>query len=167
VVPPLQMQNEMRASELAAVIGSSCAKITKWNTTTKTWQHFIPGFTPVNSAKDFRLKNGEGYYVSVRVFTTFQLTGDLVSDSTVDLVAGANLVGYDTLKPLRASEFVNLVSLQGGKVMKISTLNENGQWQHFIPGFTPAGSVKDYTMTQGHSYMVFTTTGGVITFPAA
>jgi hypothetical protein len=164
---PLQMQNEMRASELAAVIGSSCAKITKWNTTTKTWQHFIPGFTPVNSAKDFRLKNGEGYYVSVRVFTTFQLTGDLVSDSTVDLVAGANLVGYDTLKPLRASEFVNLVSLQGGKVMKISTLNENGQWQHFIPGFTPAGSVKDYTMTQGHSYMVFTTTGGVITFPAA
>jgi UTP:GlnB (protein PII) uridylyltransferase len=103
----------------------------------------------------------------VRAFTTFQLTGDLVQDSTVDLVAGANLVGYDTLKPLRASDFVKLITLQGGKVMKVSTLNENGQWQHFIPGFTRVGSAMDYTMTQGHSYMVFATTGGVITYPAA
>jgi hypothetical protein len=165
---PLQMTSSMRASELAAIIGSSCLKVSRWNTTTANWQHFIPGFTPVGSSKDFRLANGEGYLVTSKVYTAFTLSGDLVTGSQVKVSTGANLVGFDTLKPMRASDFAKLFTLDdGGKILKISTLSESGQWQHYIPGFTPAGSAKDYTVTQGHSYLVFTTSGGMITFPAA
>jgi len=166
---PLQLSMQMRASELAAAIGPNCQMIYKWNATTQSWQVFIPGFTPANSWKDFRLKNGEGYYVYSKTFTTFRLSGDLITTATVSLLKGQNLLGYDSLKPLTASQFVSQVGVQNGyKVQMVSMWNENtNAWQSFIPGFTPAGSFKDFTMSQGHSYMVYASGPIVVSLPMA
>jgi hypothetical protein len=164
---PLQKTVQIRASELAAAIGSSCLMISKWNTTTKAWQSFIVGFTHANTNLDFRLQNGQGYYIVSKVFTSFQLEGDLVTGAQINLAAGINVIGFSTLKPMAASDFVKLVSLQSGKVKLVSMLGSDNKWQSYIPGFTPINSAYNFAMSQGHAYLVYTDGPGVVSFPAA
>ena len=165
---PLQLAVPLRASQLSAAIGSSCLMISRWNGTTQAWDSYITGFTPTNSYKDFRLKNGEGYYIVSRVATAFQLEGDLVTGAQINLVTGINLIGYDSLRPMLASQFVSLGTMQnGGKILAVSLLDDSGQWQSYITGFTPAGSYKDFTMSQSHAYLIYASAPGTLTFPAA
>ena len=160
---PLLAQVNMRASELAALIGPSCQKIKMYNTTTGTYNTFIPEFNVPYSSKDFRLRFGVSYYIAVSEFTSFTMSGDLTSGSTVNLVEGANFIGFNELKPMYVSEFLNLI--QDSNVQKVKYLDENGVWHTYIPTFNLPGSSKDFVMTQGRGYIVFVDGPGTVVFP--
>ncbi len=158
---PLVMSSPLYASGLASVIGPNLIKISRLNTATGKYEAFVPDVTTPGSALDFEIRFGVGYYVVVKEETYFTLTGTLVPTSTVQLVKGWNIVGYNEMAPMKASQFVGLV--QGCTVYKVSYLDSaTGKYYAYLPGVSTAD--KDFTMTPGRAYFVVTSAPGTVGF---
>ncbi len=107
---------------------------------------------------DFPIAVGEGYFVFVNQKTTFTLTGDLVSLSSIPVVKGWNLIGFDRLEGSHASKL--LVSGVGCKVKAVSLLDaSSGEYKSFAAGFP---SSYDFNVTCGRAYYVFVDTDGTL-----
>jgi hypothetical protein len=161
---PLLLTTPMHASDLAAMIGSSCLKISKLNPATGQYSTFIVNVSTIGGPLDFTIAYGTGYFVSVKSFTAFTLTGDIVSGGTASVSKGVNIVGFNMLQPVSASQFVNMV--QGANVVKVSCLGTDGKYHSFVPGVTTPGSGGDFVLSQGNAYFLTVSGSASITYPA-
>ncbi|HEX9907357.1 MAG TPA: SdrD B-like domain-containing protein [Thermoplasmata archaeon] len=164
---PLKMTSPLKASQLAAKIGPSFVKVSRFDTTLSKYQAFalIPGTTtPIPGSVDFEVKQGEGYFVMVSGDSAFTLIGDLVPNTSVTLGKGTNIVGYNKLTPMKASELASLVS--GTTVTKISYFDPVAKKYRAYSPILPINlRGEDFTVTEGRAYFVMTSsTGGVLSF---
>jgi hypothetical protein len=151
----------MYAADLAKAIGSNCVKISRLNTATGTYQSYVPGFTDPSSEANFQIVQGTGYYIVVRGETFFTLVGELTGTSSVSLAKGSNMVGYNQLAPMKASEFVSHIS--GAKVLKVTYLDtDTGKYYSYVPGFSTPD--KDFQLTSGRAYFVVVAGAGTLGF---
>jgi len=109
---------------------------------------------------DFVIEYGKGYYIVTKAPTYFTLTGDLQPTSTHALAKGWNMIGYDKLAPMKASELISHIS--GCKVYKVSYLDTaTGKYYAYIPGIS--SDALDFTVTPGRAYFVVTAAPGTLT----
>ncbi|HXK36773.1 MAG TPA: SdrD B-like domain-containing protein, partial [Candidatus Paceibacterota bacterium] len=159
---PLYVEG-MRASDLAARVGPNCVKISVLDAVTHMYSSFLPGFHKVGSVYDFAIIHGIGYLISVKADTAFSVVGDLVPGSSAALLTGWNLVGYNNLRPITASELASMVD--GTTVVKVSYLDPvTKMYKSFLPGFHKPGSVYDFTVTQGRGYLISVAGPGTLSF---
>ena len=157
---PLKMSSPLYASRLAQpdMIGSKLIWIKKYDPVLKVYQTFKPGITP-----DFEIKPGTGYLIRVSEDAAFTLSGNLDSSMRVQLSDGKNLVGYNQLKPVMASEFVKYVS--GPWVSSIKYLGDDGLYHTYkhLSGNVWIG--EDFVVTQGRAYVLTLVGSGTIIYP--
>jgi len=152
---PLEIPGGMMASGLAAAIGPTAVKITMYNTTTKTYNSFLPAYNKAGSEYDFPILFGVGYYVAMSADAAFTLEGNLVSNAVVQLAGGVNILGYTELVPILASDLASHIT--GAKVYKITYYDPVAKvYKSFLPGINKVGSQYDFTVTQGRAYFVAT-----------
>jgi hypothetical protein len=143
------------ASGLAAAIGPTALKISRYDTATKTYKSFLPGVNAAGSVYDFPILLGVGYFVVTTADTAFILEGDLTANAVVSLAGGINILGYTELTTMSASELAS--SITGAKVYKISYYDPVAKvYRSFLPGVNAPGSAYDFTVTQGRAYFVVT-----------
>jgi hypothetical protein len=162
---PLQMGVSLKASDLASIVGPNCLSIKTYNN--GKYYTYKPGVS--GSAEDFEIRYGVGYYVVVKGFTTFRLSGDLVSSSQTTLVKGTNIIGFNELKPIMASQFVNQdpsagpVYVNGATILSIKYLGSDGKYYTYKPGVS--GPTQDFVLTQGRAYFLVLDGPGTIVYP--
>jgi hypothetical protein len=162
---PLQMGVSLKASELASIVGPNCLSIKTYNN--GKYYTYKPGVS--GPAEDFEISYGVGYYIVVKGFTTFRLSGNLVSGSQTTLVKGTNIIGFDELKPIMASQFVNQdptagpVYVHGATVLLIKYLGSDGKYYTYKPGVS--GPAQDFILTQGRAYFLVLDSPGTIVYP--
>jgi TctA family transporter len=151
----------MYASDLASAIGANCVKISKLDTATGKYFSFLPGFTDPRSVLNFQIVQGTGYFVVVKAETFFTLVGEMSSESTVSLTKGWNLVGYNQLAPMNASEFAKHIS--GARVLKVTYLDTTtGKYYSYLPGIS--APELDFQMTSGRAYFVVVAGASTLSF---
>jgi hypothetical protein len=153
----------MHASDLAARVGPNCVKISVLDPVTHLYSSFLPAVYKAGSVQDFAIVHGIGYLISVKADTAFTVVGDLVPGSSAGLLAGWNLMGYNNLRPITASELATMVT--GTSVLKVSYLDpETKMYKTFLPGIHKPGSVYDFTVTQGRGYLISVVGPGTLSF---
>jgi len=159
---PVMMRNSLYASDLADIIGPNCLKISRLNVSSGKYESFIPDVTTPRSDRDFVIEYGVGYYIVVSAETYFTLRGDLTSSSVMSLTKGWNMVGYNQLPPMKASEFVTHIS--GCRVYKVTCLDPNTKaYYSYIPGVS--GEELDFVMAPGAAYFVTCSGPGELVYP--
>jgi len=89
------------------------------------------------------------------------------------LKTGTNLIGYNALKPILASDLVGCSvpgytktgMVQGCTVKMISYFDEEtGKYYSYFPKVNKPGSVYDFTITPGRAYFIEVTGPGKIVY---
>jgi hypothetical protein len=154
---PLAITGGLTVSQLAAAIGPNCLKISKLDLATGRYVSYIPGLPMA----DFAIQLGVGYFVVTSADTSFVLKGEFAVKTSVGLGKGVNIVGYTSMKPTSASALAALIT--DCQVYKVSYLDQDtGRYVSFIPAIHKAGSVYDFTVTQGRAYFLVTAATGTL-----
>jgi hypothetical protein len=109
---------------------------------------------------DFPIVRGVGYFVYVTEDTVFTLTGMFGPANDAPLGAGWNIVGFSQLKPVMASEFLNMV--EGGHALMVSYLDaEEGRYYSYSVGEPDR---YDFVVSQGRAYFVWVDSDSILVF---
>jgi hypothetical protein len=147
--------NGLTAKSLLVAIGPNAKAVTKLNETAGKYQTYGLNYP---ASWDFPIVLGEGYFVYVEKKTEFTLTGDLTSLSSIPVVKGWNLIGYDKLEGTTASAVMS--SGVGCTVKALTYLDsEAGAYKTFAKGYP---STYDFEMTSGRAYYVYVDAAGTI-----
>ncbi|MBN1677609.1 MAG: hypothetical protein JW880_03640 [Candidatus Thermoplasmatota archaeon] len=145
---PLKVEGGLTAKSLLEAIGLTGVMVTKLNTTSQKWESYV---ADDRIEMDFPIELGVGYYVWVSSDTVFKLKGDLMLDATAPLVAGWNIMGYNSLEPIMASEALDMVS--GTTAWMITYLDaENGKYLSYVKGDR---AEFDFVITPGRAYFIW------------
>jgi hypothetical protein len=140
--------NGLTAKSLLAAIGPNAQAVSKLDELQGKYLSYVKGY---QDYLDFQISVGEGYFVYVKQKTTFSLIGDLVSISSVPVVKGWNLIGYDKLEGTMASKLV--LSGIGTNVKAVTYLDsELGVYKSFVKGYS---SAYDFPITSGRAFFVY------------
>ena len=100
---------------------------------------------------DFPIVRGDGYFVYVSEAGTFTLTGDLTPAGDVPLESGWNFIGYCQLKPVMASELLEMVD--GAKGWMITYYDHDaGKYKSYISG---EPDLFDFKVTPGRAFFLY------------
>jgi hypothetical protein len=153
---PMKVEG-LKASGLLSAIGANGMVVTKLDRATGSYQSFfIVQGRP--SGPDFSIDMGTGYYIWCSAPTVFQLMGELSPTTDSPLAKGWNIVGYNTLEPMMASEL--LAKAVGSNAIIIAAYNsDTGRYQSYY------GNEKfDFLVTPGHAYYIWADGLGAIDF---
>jgi hypothetical protein len=154
---PLVVDGGLTAKSLLAAIGPAGVMVTKLDTVSQTWKSYVVGDP---DKFDFPVVLGQGYYVWASYNTVFKLKGDLVLDSTTPLAAGWNIMGYNSLEPIMASDALNMVD--GTTAWMITYLDsETGKYVSYVKG-DPAKF--DFVVTPGRAYFIWVEGPGSVVY---
>jgi len=147
----------LTAKSLLAAIGPTGVMVSKLDTAAQKWVSYVVGDP---DEFDFPIELGKGYYVWSDSYTVFKLKGDLVLDSTTPLAAGWNIIGYNSLESIMASEALNLVS--GTTAWMITYLDaDSGKYVSYVRG-DPAEF--DFVVTPGRAYFIWVDGPGTLAY---
>ena len=143
----------LTAKSLLAAIGPNARAVSRLDEAAGRYVSYVTGYP---DTYDFPIVLGEGYFVYVKAKTHFSLEGNLTSASSVPVLKGWNLVGYDKLEGTMASEIIN--AGVGCKVRAVTYLDaELGVYKSFVKGYSDA---YDFEVTSGRAYFVYVDAAG-------
>jgi hypothetical protein len=143
----------LTAKSLLETIGPDAKAVTRLNETAGKYLSYALNYP---DSYNFPIVLGDGYFVYVVKKTTFTLTGDLTSLSSIPVVKGWNLIGYDKLEGTTASHVMS--SGVGCTVKALTYLDsENGVYKSFAKGYP---STYDFQMTSGRAFYVYVDAAG-------
>jgi hypothetical protein len=92
--------------------------------------------------------------------TVFKMKGDLAFHGKVPLVKGWNIMGYTSLKPVMASELLEMVD--GSTAWMITYLDtEAGRYVSYVKGDLEKF---DFVVTQGRAYFIWLEGSGSLVY---
>jgi len=138
----------LTASSLGNLI-PNCSIIIKWNATLQQFQSYLVGISPPEY--DFEIKQGIGYFVYVNNDTTFSIIGLPISNVSVPLHIGWNLIGWFKNETTTAS-------LLGQNITNCSIISKWNaslqQYQSYLVGISPPEY--DFAIKQGMGIFIYT-----------
>jgi hypothetical protein len=152
------MVDGLTAKGLLQTIGSNGVAVAKFDTSTG---RYIGYATDLPDSYDFPVLMGEGYFIWVSSETSFVLRGTFESPSATDVSLGWNLVGYNTMRPVMASELLQMVD--GSNAIAIAYLDaETGRYEGYVAG---DNARYDFQVTPGRAYFLWVDGPGQILYP--
>jgi hypothetical protein len=150
----LPLETNYTAAEIANLSGAKYI-ITR---TANTYQTYIKNFS---SAEDnFNITPDKGYILYMVQNTSFNITGKIPSQRSVQLTPGWNLIGWTSLNTTNATEaFINPL---GDSVRYVVKRTSTGSYQGYIKGFS--GAEDDFTVEPGEAYYVYVTDNTTLTY---
>ena len=148
-----------KASGLVSYVGSGVKQVSKWNSSTQSFDTFIPVISP--PAQDFDLTIGGGYLLVVddSPETTLTFVGqvppigsvifNLTPGTTSSCTFNKISIPLDLVSITKASE---LASDIGGVVQVLAWDPQQQNFRTFVPGLSPP--TLDFTTRTGYSYFV-------------
>ena len=145
----------LTAMSLLNLVGGA-GRIVTWLDETTGLQHsYIAGWT----SGDFPILQGEGYYVYATQDVSFKLVGDRFGTTSVALQKGWNLIGYNSLHGVKASELLGMVT--GCNARIVTYLNgAQGLYHSYIKGWTSG----DFDVCKGKAYLIYVDGPGTLTY---
>ncbi|UCE91290.1 MAG: hypothetical protein JSV90_07725 [Methanobacteriota archaeon] len=138
----------LTASALLDAIGPHGLAVTMLDNGQGKYESYVAGMSP---ERDFPIVTGLGYFVYVTADTAFTLRGSFESQPKADLVSGWNLIGYSSLRPVMASELLEMVDGSYGLALTYYDKDE-GQYESYVAGFS---SERDFVVTPGNAYYIW------------
>jgi hypothetical protein len=154
--------NGLTAKGLLDAIGPSGLMVVKLDKATGKYVSWVRGDENIPSlaGNNFAIVLGSGYYVWANAATNFALLGILAPTTDSPLAAGWNIVGYNTLEPMYASELLS--KAKGTNAWLIVEYDSSaGKYVSYVKG-DPAKF--DFLVTPGRAYYVWADGLGVIDF---
>jgi hypothetical protein len=152
------MVDGLTAKGLIEKIGPAALVVARFDTSVGQYTTYVANIT---DAYDFPVLMGEGYYIWVSSETSFVLRGTFESPSAKELDAGWNLVGYNTVRPAMASEFMQMVD--GCSALVVAYLDaETGLYEAYVVG---DNARYDFQVTPGRAYFIWVDGPGQLTYP--
>ncbi len=147
----------LTAKGLLDAIGADGFIVVKLEKATGKYLSFVKG----DPAKfDFAIELGSGYYVWANAPTNFKLLGVLAPTTDSPLAAGWNIVGYNTLEPMYASELLSKATGTNAWLI-VEYDSSTGKYVSYVKG-DPAKF--DFLVTPGRAYYVWANGLGAIDF---
>jgi len=138
----------LTASSLGNLI-PNCSIISKWNATLQQFQSYLVGISPPEF--DFEIKQGIGYFIYVNNDTTFSIIGLPISNVSVPLHIGWNLIGWFKNETTTAS-------LLGQNITNCSIISKWNaslqQYQSYLVGISPPEY--DFAIKKGMGIFIYT-----------
>jgi hypothetical protein len=147
----------LTASGLLSKMGANGMIVIKLDKTTGMYQTYVKG-DPVRL--DFSITMGTGYYVWCSGTTVFKLAGELMPNVDSPLAKGWNMIGYNQLEPMMASELLSKAAGTNAWII-IEYDSATGKYQSYVNG-DPAEF--DFQVTPGRAYYVWADGLGAIDF---
>jgi len=148
--------NGLTAKSLLSAIGANGLVVTKLNQSSGQYQSYVKRAL----YGDFDITMGTGYYVWCSAPTAFLLEGELAPTVDSPLAKGWNIVGYNKLEPMMASEL--LVKSVGTRAWIIAAYDsDSGKYQSYMSGQL---AKFDFLVTPGRAYYVYADGLGAIDF---
>jgi len=138
----------LTAAGLLDAIGPNGQAVTMLDSDEKKYKSYVAGFS---LERDFPVVSGVGYFVYVTADTAFTLTGTFESRPSTDLVSGWNFVGYSSLKPVMASEMLEMVEGSYGLALTYYDTDAD-KYVSYVAGFS---SERDFLVTPGNAYYIW------------
>jgi protocatechuate 3,4-dioxygenase beta subunit len=154
--------NGLTAKGLLDAIGPSGFMVVKLDKATGKYISWVSGdeANPSCVGNNFDIVLGSGYYVYANTPVNFKLVGVLASTTDSPLAAGWNMVGYNTLEPMYASELLSKAT--GTDAWLIVEYDSSaGKYVSYVKG-DPAKF--DFLVTPGRAYYVWANGLGAINF---
>jgi hypothetical protein len=146
----------LTAKSLLNAIGSNAMAVSRLDSA-KVYHSYVKGY---DSAYDFPIALGEGYFVYVKQKTTFALTGLIEEGASASVTKGWNIVGYGKLEPMTASQL--LASVAGCNAKAVTYLDATtGVYHSYVKGYPAA---YDFTITQGRAFFLWVDGAGSVAF---
>jgi hypothetical protein len=147
----------LTAKGLLDAIGPNGLYVVKLDKATGKYLSFVKGDP---ATLDFAITLGSGYYVWASAPVSFTLLGVLAPTTDSPLAAGWNIVGYNTLEPMYASELLS--KAKGTDAWLIVEYDSStGKYASYVKG-DPAKF--DFLVTPGRAYYVWANGLGVLDF---
>ena len=144
----IPFQNNWTAKTLAENI-TNCSIISKWNASLQQYQSYLVGISPPEF--DFAIKQGIGYFIYVNNDTTFSIIGLPISNVSIPLHIGWNLIGW-------FKENSTTASLLGQNITNCSIISKWNaslqQFQSYLVGISPPEY--DFEIKQGMGIFIYT-----------
>jgi hypothetical protein len=129
--------------------------VTKYQETTGNYSTYRVNWP---DSYDFPIIAGDGYYVYVTADAFFTLVGDAIGTSNIALVAGWNLVGYDKIEPVKASQLLGMVTGCNAKIVTYYDQYTN-TYISYRKGWP---SAYDFYVVPGRAYFICTDGAGTL-----
>jgi hypothetical protein len=154
--------NGLTAKGLLDAIGPSGLMVVKLDTATGKYVSWVRGDENIPSlaGNNFAIVLGSGYYVWANVPVNFKLLGILAPTTDSPLAAGWNIVGYNTLEPMYASELLSKAKGTNASLI-VGYDYSDGKYVGYAKGF-PAKF--DFLVTPGRAYYVWADGVGALDF---
>jgi hypothetical protein len=147
----------LTAKSLLAAIGGNGVVVTRLDRATGIYQSYVKGMT----SGDFAITMGTGYYVWCGAPTVFKLEGELMPTVDSPLVKGWNIIGYNTLEPMKASALLSkAVGTNAWIIVEFDS--DTGKYQTYVKGY--GDKFPDFNVTPGRAYYVYADGPGAIDF---
>jgi uncharacterized repeat protein (TIGR01451 family) len=148
--------NGLTAKSLLTAVGANGLIVTKLDKTSGKYLYYVKGDT----RGDFNITMGTGYYVWCSAPTAFKLMGELAPTVDSPLAKGWNIIGYNKLEPMMASEL--LAKAVGTSAWIIAAYDsDSGKYQSYYVG---QNEKFDFLVTPGRAYYVWANGLGAIDF---
>jgi hypothetical protein len=147
----------LTAAGLLEAIGPAGLLVTALDESKVEYYSYLSGWS---SDYDFPIVAGDGYYVYVMERVSFILVGDLIGPSEVELVAGWNIVGYNSLTAVKASELLGMVT--GCNALLVTGLDAaEARYYSYLSGWS---SDYDFTVSPGKAYFIWVDGPGTLVY---
>jgi hypothetical protein len=141
---PVKPSNDSIGEVFSQIAGKYSA-VYAFNTSTQTYQHYIPGDATSNLSK---IEPGRGYWVYMQTAVSIEIQGSPASKD-IKLESGWNLVGFNALN---ASDVASSVASISGKFSAIYSFDSvSGEYKSYIPG----GSSNLAQLEPGKGYWIY------------
>jgi hypothetical protein len=138
----------LTAKGLLQAIGLTGMMVTRYDKDADKYFSYIVGEP---DSFDFLIVRGDGYFVYVSDETTFTIKGDLSPAGAIPLESGWNFIGYCQLKPVMASDLLEMVD--GAKGWMITYYDPDaGKYKSYISG---EPELFDFTVTPGRAFFLY------------
>jgi uncharacterized repeat protein (TIGR01451 family) len=152
----------LTAKGLLDAIGPSGLMVVKLDKVTGKYVSWVRGDENIPSlaGNNFAIVLGSGYYVWANGATNFKLLGILAPTTDSPLAAGWNMVGYNTLEPMHASEMLSKAKGTNAWII-VEYDSSAAKYVSYVKG-DPAKY--DFLVTPGRAYYVWADGVGAIDF---
>jgi hypothetical protein len=147
----------LTAKVLLGAIGPAGLLVVKYDTTDGELV-FVSQLSP--PGVDFAIVFGQGYYVVTTSDVWFSLLGYPQASSQISLVSGWNLIGYNQLEPMKASDL--MASVSGCSAVAI--MYEDVQTGETFMYTALSPPELDFDLVHGKAYFLMTSGDGTLTF---
>jgi hypothetical protein len=145
----------LSAKTLLSAIGPNGMIVTKLDA--GKYLSYVSGDKPMY---DFDIKMGTGYYVWCSAKTVFKLNGTLAPNVDSPVSKGWNIIGYNKLEPMMASELLKKATGTNAWIV-VEYDSATGKYQSYVSGDNLR---YDFQLTSGRAYYVWADGLGAIDF---